>query len=296
MRSSPSSRGGSRWSGYGRVGMETGDDMTRECYTPPDARAVEGAVQPLRHGRTSATGGRALPSRHDAHRHGRFRVRALGQDRRAGGRGGRAGSRALGSPGPAGWARGGRLPALVSRPASRRRTSTPLELRVPMGERDRGGAAATSAVTSGVARRMAIGCASCSTRPRSTAMATTSTRRATSSTTRPASRCSVAPRSRPSAPRRGPSTSSTATTGRPDRRSCRCATATPATRSWRGRAPMLTCHNLAFHGWTPRAAGLAARPARRTSGLRDGVDLLRGAIASCGPRQHGQPEPTPASR
>ncbi len=45
-----------------------------------------------------------------------------------------------------------------------------------------------------------------------------------------------------------------------------------------GTATMLTCHNLAYHGWTPRDAGLAAGPARGRRQAPDGVDLLREAI------------------
>jgi starch synthase len=42
-------------------------------------------------------------------------------------------------------------------------------------------------------------------------------------------------------------------------------------------ATMLTCHNLAYHGWTPRAdAWQLDLP--RSVGAPDGVDLLRGAI------------------
>ena len=66
------------------------------------------------------------------------------------------------------------------------------------------------------------------------------------------------------------------------------ASATRASRCWRGPATMLTCHNLAYHGWTPRAEALAARPARldrRRLGRRPSArgDRERGH------RQHGQP-------
>jgi starch synthase len=42
---------------------------------------------------------------------------------------------------------------------------------------------------------------------------------------------------------------------------------------------MLTCHNLAFHGWTPRAQAWQLDLPDHV-GTADGVDLLRGAIAS----------------
>ncbi len=40
-------------------------------------------------------------------------------------------------------------------------------------------------------------------------------------------------------------------------------------------ASQLTCHNLAYHGWTPRAEAWRARPARVGGSATNGVDLLR---------------------
>jgi len=44
-----------------------------------------------------------------------------------------------------------------------------------------------------------------------------------------------------------------------------------------GTAMMLTCHNLAYHGWTPRS-GAWQLDLPDTVGARDGIDLLREAI------------------
>ncbi|MGH2407849.1 MAG: glycogen synthase [Candidatus Limnocylindrales bacterium] len=44
-------------------------------------------------------------------------------------------------------------------------------------------------------------------------------------------------------------------------------------------AAILTCHNLAYHGWTPRAQAWQLGPGAAGAGDREGVDLLREAIA-----------------
>ena len=110
----------------------------------------------------------------------------------------------------------------------------------------------------------------------------TATRTATTPTTPGGSDCSVAPPSRRCAPTGGRWTSSTSTTGtrapRPSARDVRYAD-DPVI----GRAAMLmTLHNLAYHGWTPRERlpqlGLRPRRRRRSRTTRTGIDLLRAGI------------------
>lgn len=51
---------------------------------------------------------------------------------------------------------------------------------------------------------------------------------------------------------------------------------------WAAMATMLTCHNLAYHGWVPRAAVAEQLDLPATVGQPDGVDLLREGIAAAG--------------
>ena len=59
-----------------------------------------------------------------------------------------------------------------------------------------------------------------------------------------------------------------------------------------GAATMLTCHNLAYHGWTPRRQAWQLELPDAV-GAPDGVDLLREAIVTRRPRQHGEPDLRP---
>ncbi len=74
-----------------------------------------------------------------------------------------------------------------------------------------------------------------------------------SATTPGGSACSAGPRSRRSAPMARPSTSSTSTTGTPDRPLLERARGDAGRDPIFGRmAVTVTLHNLAYHGWTPR--------------------------------------------
>ena len=115
-------------------------------------------------------------------------------------------------------------------------------------------------------------------------------RRATTPTTPGGSGCSAGPRSRRCGPTAGRSTSSTSTTGTPAR------PRSTATRGYAddpiiGRAAIvMTLHNLAYHGWTPRDALAPARAARRATASSpadaDGVDLLARRDRARRARQH----------
>ena len=142
-------------------------------------------------------------------------------------------------------------------------------------------------------RPTATGSAWSTTRRRSTATACTATRPATTPTTPGGSGCSAGPRSRRSGPTAGRSTSCTSTTGTPGRPRC-SATTRYADDPIIGRAAIvLTIHNLAYHGWTPRAAlgQLGLRPG-------DGVAAPNAGRAStcCGPASSGRSSSTRSRR
>ena len=84
-------------------------------------------------------------------------------------------------------------------------------------------------------------------------------------TTPGGSGCSAAPRSRRSGRTGGRSTCSTSTTGTPGRRRSTATCATRTTRSSAARRSLMTLHNLAYHGWTPRTRRSASSGWRRAT-------------------------------
>ena len=102
-------------------------------------------------------------------------------------------------------------------------------------------------------RPTATGSASSTIRRRSTATGSTATPPATTPTTPGGSGCSAARRSRPCAPTAGRSTSSTSTTGTPGPAAIFRDARYADDPIIGGAAILLTLHNLAYHGWTPRA-------------------------------------------
>ena len=139
-------------------------------------------------------------------------------------------------------------------------------------------------------RPTAIGCASSTIRRRSIARASTATRRATTPTTRGGSGCSAGPRSE-----------ALRADGRPvDVLHLHDWHTGPAAifRDARyaddpivgGAAILMTLHNLAYHGWTPRRA-LGQLGLRRATGSSrptpTGIDLLARRDRAGRARQHG---------
>ncbi len=88
---------------------------------------------------------------------------------------------------------------------------------------------------------------------------------ATTPTTPGGSGCSAGRRWRRCGPTAGRWTSSTSTTGTPGRPRSSATRATRTTRSSAAAAILLTLHNLAYHGWTPRTRPRPARAARRAT-------------------------------
>ena len=60
-----------------------------------------------------------------------------------------------------------------------------------------------------------------------------------------------------------------------------------------GVATVLTCHNLAYHGWVPRDRAWQLATCRRAIGEPHGVDLLREGDPRRGHGEHGQPDLRP---
>ena len=191
----------------------------------------------------------------------------------------RSPARSASSAGDERRAAGRRLPAALpgrARAADRRAASDPA--RAGSAGADR--AAAT--VTDPRRRRpTATGCAWSTTRPAFDRDGLLRRRgRATTPTTPGGSGCSAARRSRRSARTAGRSTSCTSTTGTPARPRSTATSATRTTRSSVGAAMLMTLHNLAYHGWTPRAR---ARPARAGAGRRRSSGPTPTASTCCAP-------------
>ena len=171
-------------------------------------------------------------------------------------------ARAPGRPGP----RGRRVPADVSGPAATPRTSRPCRSRCP-GGRSRERLGRRLLARRGRPAHRPGGRLPAAPRGPPSRASTAQGYYGDASGDYPRQRSPVhAPRSRGAggdARRgRGPRTSSMGTIGKPGRPSCCCGSATGTTRSWRGGGPCSRCHNLAYHGWVPRGACLAAGPAR----------------------------------
>ena len=186
---------------------------------------------------------------------------------------------------------GRRLPAALPRASrARRRVERDAVARVPdprapVGRRPRS--------PSSTSRPTATGSASSTTRRPSTATGSTATRPATTPTTPGGSGCSAGRRSRRSAPTAGPldvlHLHDWHTGPAAIYRDARYAD-DPIVG---GAAILMTLHNLAYHGWTPRAD---ARPARAGAGRRRRRRATPTASTCCAPASSGRSSSTRSRR